>query len=270
MVDPENVDINLWREESSISVFESMRVYDGVIFKLDEHLDRLLESAKSVGIRVNAGRELLRNQLAETLKISGHRAAFVRITVAKDRAWIFAGPLKSPGVHSYKKGVVLRTVAMRRPGPRITCAEAKVSDYLAGVLAKVESDIGAEVSGPIFETVFLSSQHEVEECRTSNIFMVKGNRIFTPPPREILDGVTRRTVLELAADSGIPVLERVLTRHDLYNAEEVFLTYTSGEILPVSELDRRKISSRCPGPLTQLLHRQYKRLVKNYVARKSQ
>ena len=154
---------------------------------------------------------------------------------------------------------------MRKAGPRISSAQAKASEYLLSVLAKAESDIGAEVSGEVHETVFLGPSGDVGECRTCNIFMVKRGTLFTPPAYGILDGVTRRTVIELALVSKIPFSEQVISRHDLFNADEAFLTYTSAEILPVASLDGRKVGSECPGKVTQSLQVKYKKLVKDYI-----
>ncbi len=263
-ISPDCVDLEFWNHPA-ICVFESMRVYDGVIFKLDEHLDRLFESIKGVGIRPKTGRDLFRAQLIEASRSFRYSSAFLRLTVSAGQSWIFAGPLTLPKPSVYKRGAVLRTATTRKAGPRISSVQAKASEYLLSVLAKAESDIGAEVSGEIHETVFLGPTGDVGECRTCNIFMVKRGTLFTPPAYGILDGVTRRTVIELATVSKIPFSERVLSRHDLFNADEAFLTYTSAEILPVSNLDGRKIGSGCPGKITQLLQAKYKKLVKDYI-----
>ena len=264
MVDSSVVPLEYW-DKPGIAVFESMRVYDGVIFKLEEHLDRLFESMKSVGFQMRFDRGYFREELFHALEKSDYRSAFLRLTVAEKQNWVFVGPIKPPKAILYKKGVLLSTATMRKAGPRVSPAQAKASEYLGAVLSKAESGLGKRRRNKIHETLFLSQQGEVEECRTCNILMVKRDALVTPSGQGILDGVTRRTVIELARASGILVLERVIARHDLFNAEEAFLTYTSAEILPVREVDGRKIGFACPGRWTRLLQVEYRHLVEEYV-----
>jgi branched-chain amino acid aminotransferase len=246
-----------WLAEENVSVFESLKSYCGVIFKLEEHLDRLYASAKTVGIAIRERRSEITRLLYRALKRTGRKEAFLRITAAKGGIFVIAASRSYPG-EIFKKGISVRTAAVKKNPSRAFYPEAKSSSYGSAVLATLEGPPEA------FEILFLGEDGCIREARTSNVFMVKGMCLRTPPAAGILDGVTRRTVMVLAPDLGLEVAECSLTRHDLYNADEVFLTHTSGELVPVAEIDGRAIA-KAPGLWTAKLGEAYRGVVERYI-----
>ncbi|HXV27555.1 MAG TPA: aminotransferase class IV [bacterium] len=244
-----------------IGVFETLRVYSGKIFRLEEHLRRLEESARTAGFSTLPARSRLRKELGRAIALSGQTNAFIRLTLIQDKVLIFIGQ-RSHRESLYQKGVCLQTTAVRRSLSHSTFPEAKTTAYQNGIFASLE--IRPE---RIDEWVFLDRDGYVTEVRIGNLFMVRSSfkgeemQLWTPPLTGILNGVTRRFVIECASDLGISTREAPLTRHDIYNASEAFLTNTSWEILPVRELDGRVIGSRIPGKLTWKLHQLFKKKV---------
>lgn len=231
----------------SVGIYESLRVYEGIFFRLEKHLERFFESAKTLGVRIPETREKIRRRLERALKESGKKEAFVRLTLVDGQIFVVVSERIHPP-ELYRKGVSLKTAAIRRNLSQAAFPEAKSTFFLNQVLATLEPAPPGN-----YEILFLNPQGFLTEVRIGNIFIVKKGRILTPPPHGILDGVTRRFVIECARLGKIPVEERPLTRHDLFNAEEAFLTNTSWEILPIREVDGRKIGSTLSGPLTRKL-----------------
>lgn len=256
--DPEPEDINL---------FESLRTYGRVIFREDEHLARLAESARTTGLRLPKTLDAIRSDLREAIRLFDAELAaagekddgdlFLRVTVWREKIFILVGARRHPK-NLYEDGIVLETTPVRRSLTNAAAPQAKTGAYQNGVLAALQPSPGA------YEHLFLDPEGYVAEVSIGNIFIVKkdGTRgksaLFTPPARGILNGVTRRFVIECAAQAGIKVYEIPFSRHDVYNADEAFLTNTSWEVLPARELDRRSIGKQVPGPLTSKIHRLFR------------
>lgn len=253
--------INQFHKDDT-GIFESLRVYNGVIFRQEDHMRRLLESAKTSGYAFNFKVEQIIKDLKKSLKHYGKKEAFVRLTLYEDKAFVMIGERK----HSeklYKKGVVLQTSPVKRTHSNAAAPEAKTSAYQNSLMA------GLEVRAPgVYEWLFLDQEGYVAEVRIGNIFIINSKQkrqkpeLVTPPLQGILNGVTRRVVIECASSAGMRFAERPLTRHDIFCASEVFLTNTSWEILPVQCLDGRKIGNQIPGKLTTQLHSHFKKKVK--------
>lgn len=248
-------------------VFESLRTYGQKIFRLEEHLERLAESAKTTGFDLSLSHAEQEISLALAAYCAENREAkdvFIRITFSGSRkCFVMIGERRHLQV-LYKTGVSLRTSPVRRSLSNASPPEVKTSAYQNAVMASLEPRAAGT-----YEWVFLDRDGYVTEVRIGNLFAVvrgtsKGRKpeLVTPPCLGILNGVTRRFVLDCASHAGIPVREIPLTRHDLYNAGEVFLTNTSWEILPVRELDGRRTGPKVPGPVTLKLHRIFRQKIK--------
>ena len=242
-----------------------------------EHLKRFLESAKTAGVRVPS-QDKLNRELERALEnfppsplssppFSGRgkgegrdtndeNDVFVRLSAWRDQVFVMIGQRKHPEA-IYQTGVALKTSPVRRTLSNAAPAAIKTTAYHNAFLASLEP-AGTE----IYESVFLDANGLVTEVRIGNLFIVKEKKLFTPPEPGILNGVTRKFVIECALHEKIQVKEVFLSRHDIYNAEEAFLTNTSWEILPIRELDSRAIGVKIPGPMTTRLQRIFKQKVK--------
>ena len=234
--------------EETTGIFESLRTYEGIFFCINEHLDRFFESAKTVGLKIPETREAIREKIKKAFLDSGKKDAFVRLTLVDDEILVVVTERKHPP-EMYREGVALKTTVVRRNSSRAEFPEAKAtSSFLNQVLATLDPAPSGN-----YEILFLNPEGYLAEARIGNIFIVKGSRLLTPPPYGLLNGVTRRFVIKCARLGMIPVEENPLMRHDLFNADEAFLTNTSWEILPIREVDGRKIGSAVPGPITEKL-----------------
>lgn len=256
--------------ERLTGIYESLRAYDGVLFCPTEHLERFFESAKTLGLKVPKTREEIAVDLKKALNKSGKKDAFVRLTLMGTPAFLSIIVIERKHPHEiYQKGVSLRTAVVRRNSSNSTFPEAKSTDCMNQVLATLEPAPSGN-----YEILFLNAEGYLTEARIGNLFMVtaqqspKGvSRLITPPPNGLLNGVTRRFVIECARRGKIPVEERPLTRHELFNAGEAFLTNTSWEILPIREVDGRKIGDAVPGGVTKKLQRIFKEQVQKEIRR---
>ncbi len=240
-------------------IFETMRVYGGKIFCEKEHLARLIESARISGWQNLPRITEIQRQIRQAVKTYGKPEAVIRVTLTAAKILVMIGERKTRP-ELYREGIRLATTAVRRSLVHAAPPAAKSTDYMNAVLATLEaSPNGVE------DWLFLDAAGYVTEVRTGNLFIVekggKKPRLKTPPLAGILDGVTRRIVIECALSKGLEVLEEPLTRHEIYNAAEVFLTNTSWEVLPVRELDGRSIGEVLPGPITTQLHQLFKKRV---------
>ncbi len=261
---------DLMRTEA-VGIFESMRAYGGRILHEEDHLSRLLESARTVGYRPFPESAELRRELKAALRAFGQKDCYVRLTLWEGQTFVILGS-REHAKELYKKGVVLKTASFPRGGPNTFPWQAKASAYQQAILASTEPH-----SDRIYEWVFLDHQNFLTETRIGNFFLVKyrspfvgsgekgGATLFTPPEHLILNGVTRRFVIKCTLESGFHVREIPLTRHEFFNADEAFLCNTSWGILPVRELDGRVIGSGKPGLVTSKLHRFFKRRVQHDV-----
>jgi branched-chain amino acid aminotransferase len=244
--------------------FESLRVYRGRLFQEEEHLARLMESARTAGFCEKINTVEVRRDLRAALKnFLSHQARlptakknrepflFVRLSLWGREVFVMIGYRAGAEAGGFG-GVRLTTSPVRRTLSNAVSPQIKSSDYLNSVSAFREL-----FTSGIFDRLILDQNGYVTETSVGNFFLVKDGMLRTPETSGILDGVTRRFVIKCALEAKVPVLETTITRHDVYNADEVFLTNTSREILSVSELDGRKIGVRCPGPLTERLRRRF-------------
>jgi branched-chain amino acid aminotransferase len=254
-------------------VFEGIRSYNGLVFKLKEHIDRLFESAHSIMLKVPLTKEELIKKVILTLKENKLKDAYIRLVVSRGEGDLGLDPRKcsqGPSViiitdkialypeRYYKQGLKIITVPTLRNLPEALNPQIKSLNYLNNILAKIE----AQNSG-CDEAIMLDSLGYVAECTGDNIFIVKRNELYTPPQcMGTLRGITRDTVLEIAKKKKIPVHEHVITRHEVYISDECFLTGTAAEIIPVVMVDGREIGSARPGKVTLELTREFKELTK--------
>ena len=244
-------------------VFEGIRSYNGRVFKLDEHLERLYDSAKSIMLQIPIPIETMKETVLETLRRNHLTEAYIRLIVTRGVGDLGLDPDKCPKPSIiiiadkivlypqkfYEDGLEIVTASVRRNYAEAINPRIKSLNYLNNILAKIEGkQAGAE------EVLMLNVEGYVVECSGDNIFWIKNEILVTPPVHMgILEGVTRNSVINLARDAGIHVEERVFTRHDLYIADECFLTGTAAEVIPVVKIDRRAIGDGQPGKITQRL-----------------
>lgn len=251
--------------KSKVGIFETLRVYEEKIFRLDEHLLRLQESAKTTGFDllppITVLKRDVRKALKAYLKDSGSTQSLIlRLSFFDQTPYILIFEKKhNPSI--YLEGVSLRTSPVKRSPSNASFPEAKSAAYQNGLMAQLEPK-----SKEIYEWLFLDSEGYVNEVTVGNLFVVTyvGSRplLLTPPTQGILNGVTRQTVIECALHAGISTKERMLTRHEIYNASEAFLTNTSWEILSICKLDQRKIGQDLPGKITKQLQKQFQKIIK--------
>jgi len=235
-------------------VFESLKTYGGQPFRFNEHLDRFFESAKTVGLEVPETREKLRERVQKAFVESGKEDAFIRLTLVGDEIFVVVSERKH-ALELYQKGVVLKTSAVRRNSSNSEFPEAKATvSFLNQVLATLDPQPAGN-----YEILFLNPQGYLAEARIGNIFVVKDGTLLTPPPYGLLNGVTRRFVIECARFGRIRVEEKPLVRHDLFSADEAFLTNTTWEILPIREVDGRRIGHEIPGSVTARLQKLFRK-----------
>ncbi len=244
-------------------VFEGMRVYHGKLFESDAHFKRLFESAKSIRLTIPYTAEQLRAATDLTVRTNGFTDCYVRLVVTRGVGTLGLDPDKCPrpGVfiiadlislypaEMYEKGMPVITASVMRSHPASLSPRIKSLNYLNNILAKMEAtDAGVP------EAVMLNHLGNVGECTADNIFLVKDGTVLTPGPTEgILEGVTRRVILDLCRANGVPAREATLQRHDLYVADEMFLTGSGAEVIPVTSVDRRPVGTGAPGPVTRRL-----------------
>ena len=244
-------------------VFEGIRSYKGRVFKLDGHLQRLYDSAKAIMLRIPISIEDMEEAVLETLRRNQLHDAYIRLVVTRGVGDLGLDPDKCPvptiiiitdkitlyPPNFYEDGLEIVTVSVRRNYAEAVSPRIKSLNYLNNILAKIEGkQAGVE------EVLMLNAEGYVVECSGDNIFFVKDNVIVTPPTHlGILEGITRNTVIDLARELGITVEEKVFTRHDLYTAEECFLTGTAAEVIPVVKIDQRTVGNGFPGIVTQKL-----------------
>lgn len=236
--------------EEDILVFESLKSYGGKIFRLDQHLDRLFESAKTAGLKLPKTHQELFREVQMAAARYPEEDRFLRLSVDSRNSYVFV--LSRPRPPSiYREGVSLKTSVTRRNLVHSSPPEVKSNDFFNNLLAALElRDTDA------FDIIFLDANGYLAESTIWNFFIVKQRTLFTPYVG-ILSGVTRQFVIECAAKECLHLSETFLTRHDFWNAEEAFLTNTSGEIVPIRELDARRIGIEIPGRVTKKLMKRF-------------
>jgi branched-chain amino acid aminotransferase len=253
-------------------IFEGIRAYNGRVFRLKEHIDRLFSSAKSLMLSIPLTHAEMMKAVVETCRQNELRDGYVRLVVTrgpgtlglnpnrckKPSVIIIAGKIQLYPEELYERGMDIVTVPTTRNLHSALNPAIKSLNYLNNIMAKMEANnAGCE------EAIMLNSEGFVAECTGDNIFIVAQGRLLTPPLwAGALYGITRQVVMELAAEAGMEVSETNLTRHELFNADECFLTGTAAEIVPLVKIDGRVIGSGKPGPVTAKLEAQYRALTK--------
>ncbi len=252
-------------------VFEGIRVYSGNVFRLEEHIDRLYHSAKSILLDIPYIKDEMIGHVLETIRRNGCQDAYIRLVVSRGigdlgldpykckmpQVVIIVEPLALFPEHLYETGIEVVTVATRRNRSDVLSPKVKSLNYLNNVLVKIEAHL-ANVS----EALILNDQGYVAEGSGDNVFIIKNGVIYTPPGYVgALEGITRQAIIEIAADLGYTVKEEPFTRHDVYVADEVFLTGTAAEVISVIKVDGRTIGDGTPGPHTKRLLEEFRRRV---------
>jgi len=251
-------------------IFEGIRIYNGRVFKLKEHIDRLFYSAKAILLQIPLSHAELMKATIETCRKNNLRAGYIRLLVTRGVGNLGLNPrsCKKPSViiiadkiqvyppELYARGMDIVTVPTVRNLHSALNPAVKSLNYLNNIMAKIEAN-----NAGVEEAVMLNAEGFVSECTADNLFIIKNGELFTPPlSAGALYGITRRTVIELAQAAGAKVSEPNLTRYDLFNADECFLTGTGAEIMPVVKIDGRVIGSGKPGKFTRGLVEKYRAL----------
>ena len=253
-------------------VFEGIRSYNCLVFKLKEHVDRLYDSAQAILLEISLTKEAMIKAIISTLKANKLRDAYIRVVVTRGEGDLGLDPrkCKHPSIfiitdkivlypkELYQKGLSIVTVPTPRNIPEALNPQIKSLNYLNNILAKIEAiNFNAE------EALMLSHDGLVAECTGDNIFMIKDHTLITPPTAVgVLAGITRQCALDLAPKLGLKNKEKLITRYDLFNANEVFLTGTAAEIIPVVSIDSRVIGSGKPGKFTLNLIKEFRKVTK--------
>lgn len=279
------IDGNLYdKEDAKISVydhgllygdgvFEGIRSYAGKVFRLQEHLDRLWNSAKAIWLEIPISKAQMAKAIGDTLAANGIQDGYIRVVVTRGVGTLGLDPNRCshPQViiitdlislypeDYYRNGLEIITVSTARNHPAALNPRIKSLNYLNNILAKIEG-----LQAGCIEALMLNHKGEVAECTGDNIFVVRTGKISTPPnDAGILEGITRDAVIGLARQSGIEVAEVPLTKHDVYIADECFLTGTAAEVIPVVKVDSRKIGEGKPGPITRDLMERFHKLARS-------
>jgi branched-chain amino acid aminotransferase len=253
-------------------VFEGIRVYSGKVFRLREHVDRLYESARHIQLEIPISREKMAEAISSTVLANGRQDGYIRALVTRGAGSLGLDPQKTsdPQIiiivedialyprELYDRGLDIITAGTIRNHPDALNPRIKSLNYLNNIIAKMEA-----IQAGCLEALMLNHKGEVSECTGDNIFIIKRGTLKTPPlDAGILEGVTRNAVLELARAAQMPVQEVALTRHDIYTADECFLSGTAAEVIPVVKCDGRLIGNGQPGPLTKQLRERFHQLTR--------
>jgi branched-chain amino acid aminotransferase len=254
-------------------VFEGIRSYNCLVFKLKEHIERLFESAHSIMLRIPMTKQQMIDAIIKTLKSNNLKDAYIRVVVSRGEGDLGLDPRKCKGKETvviitdtitlypknlYEKGMEIITVPTLRNIPEALNPQIKSLNYLNNILAKIEA-----INSGCQEALMLDHLGYVAECTGDNIFVVKHRELYTPPQcMGTLRGITRDTVLNIAERLKIPTHEHVLTRHELYISDECFLTGTAAEIVPVVKVDGRIIGDAKPGKITRVFMKEFRKATK--------
>ncbi|MEM2420013.1 MAG: branched-chain-amino-acid transaminase [Candidatus Bathyarchaeia archaeon] len=254
-------------------VFEGIRAYNGVVFKLKEHIDRLYRSAHTIMLQIPVSKEEMINIVLETLRKNQLKDAYIRLVVTRGIGDLGLDPrkCKKPTIivitdtialhksEAKEKGITAMLTWVKRDPVDATTHEIKSLNYLNSILAKIEANIYG-----VDEAICLDKNGYVCEGAAENIFIVKNRRIYTPPSSTgALPGITAEAVKELARSLGYEVIEKNITPYELFTADEVFFTGTAAEIVPVREINKRQIGDGKPGPITRRLMEEFSKLVQD-------
>lgn len=253
-------------------VFEGMRIYGGKVFHLQKHLVRLDESARAICLQMPMSIEAIAKATNETVAANELVDGYIRLVLTRGAGTLGLDPNRCSDPQLiiiadkialypeefYENGLKIITSSVIRNHPAALSPRIKSLNYLNNIMAKIEG-----LQAGCVEALMLNHKGEVAECTGDNIFLVKNGELLTPPlDAGILGGVTRDVVLELAATAGITTHEKALTKHDVYIADECFLTGSAAEVIPVVEVDTRKIGNAKPGPVTAKLSKAFHKAVR--------
>jgi branched-chain amino acid aminotransferase len=242
-------------------IFEGIRFYNGRVFRLNEHINRLYDSAKAILLEISLSRQEMTRAVVETIRENGLRDGYVRLDVTRGAGGlglnpylcercsviIIASTIQLYPDEKHEVGLTMVTCATRRPAPAALSPQVKSLNYLNNVMAKVEA-----IQGGGEEGIMLNEQGYVAECTGDNVFIVKNGIITTPPVSAgALDGITRRVAIEISKELGFPLVEALIGRYDIFTADECFLTGTAAEVIAAIKLDGREIGDGKPGSVTQ-------------------
>jgi branched-chain amino acid aminotransferase len=254
-------------------IFEGIRIYSGKVFRLHEHIERLYESAKHLLLEIPWPAQQMTEEVLRTVAANKKHDGYIRLVVTRGVGSLGIDPnrCERPQIiiivddislypaKMYEEGMEIVTSSYIRCHPNTISPRVKSLNYLNNILAKIEA-----IRAGCPEALMLNHLGEVAECTADNIFLVKHGILRTPPiTAGILEGITRDAVIELAHAAGITVQEIALTRHDVYAADELFLTGTGAEVVPVVKVDARVIGQGKPGPITRQLRERYQVLVRS-------
>jgi len=252
-------------------VYEAIRAYEGLVFKLKEHVDRLYESAKSIKIEIPLTKEEMISAVLKTLRKNELKEAYIRIVVTRGKGPMGVDPRncpkptiiiitekREPFFGRGQKGITAVITSIRRTPPWVMDPLIKSLNYLNNILARIEAiEAGAE------ESIMLNDRGFLAEGSTENLFLVKEGKVFTPPlTASILKGITRGVVIRIARELGYEVEERDLTMHELFNADEVFVTGTAAEIVPIVKVSGRVIGTGHVGPVVKKIMAKFREMTK--------
>ena len=254
-------------------VFEGIRAYGGKVFQGRAHVDRLFESAGAIRLEIPAGREQILEAIRKTMEANGAKDAYIRLVVTRGAGTLGLEPNKCSGgtmfiivdqvalypKEMYDNGMAVIIAKTRRTSATMVPPSVKSLNYLNNILAKVEAvDAGAP------EALMLNAEGELAEATGDNVFIVRGGTVITPPAAAgILMGITRKVVLDLCGEAGIPVKEQPVTVEQLYSADECFLTGTAAEVIAVTKVDGHVIGDGRPGPITRHLLAAFRELIRS-------
>ena len=252
-------------------IFEGIRAYSGNVFRLKEHIDRLYDSAKSILLNIAMTKEEMMEKVVETVRMNNMQDAYIRLVVSRGKGDLSLNPVscKKPEVviiastvtlfsaEMHERGLKIVTVPTRRNTPDALNPKIKSLNYLNNVLVKIEANLAG-----VSEALMLNAEGYVAEGSGDNLFIIKNGKLYTPPSYVgALEGITRQAIIDIAKKNGYEVLEQPFTRHDVYVADEVFLTGTAAEVIAVSEVDGRQIGNGGQGPITKHLLKEFQYLV---------
>jgi len=253
-------------------IFEGIRFYNGRVFRLEEHLERLWDSARSICLEIPMTVPAMTEAVLETIRQNDLRDGYIRLLVTRGVGNLGLNPVqcKRPSViiiaatvalypaEFYTRGLTVVTCATRRTSPSALNPAVKSLNYLNNVMARIEANLaGAD------EALMLNEAGNVAECTADNVFVIKHGHIFTPPiSAGALRGITRAMVFELAAEMGVRITETDITRHDVFIADECLLTGTAAEIIPVIKADGRMIGNGAPGPITTRMIARFRKITR--------
>lgn len=252
-------------------IFEGIRFYNGRVFRLKEHIERLFLSARAILLNLPWTVEEVCQYTVDTIKANGLTDGYVRLVITRGEGglglnpylcetpsmFIIASTIQLYPTEHYENGLKLITCATRRPTPGSLSPQVKSLNYLNNVMAKVEC-----IQAGALEGVMLNEQGYVAECTGDNVFIVKDGVVYTPFVADgALDGITRQVIFDLCEEAGISIVEKTLARYDIFIADEAFLTGTAAEVIPFVGLDSREIGDGKPGEITRKLITAFRALV---------